>query len=454
MILAANGALPPDGGKILIRSGTVRLSSRERYDLPFIEVTSGGRLTSDYWGCGGTVAKLVKWGANTLDFGTGLTVTGETHVGKSVLRISQASTGTAGLVAVHTNFASQAEWEAFCGRSGEPYTEDLVNACKNLLAIGLADGSAKTELSPVAAYRTWTEAEKYLMGAYSGYIWNNDPTNKICSFAGSIADTAALWINDALVFKRSASSKDSVGKTHFVSVGECQLRPGPNSFRFFLGHRNSGSYGTRNDFNSGSNIQWAKEHGIMCREGAYGSPAATNYLDFAKLEDGGDGMLFTTTKDASEARIQLDEELYRPHFDNLRFDRDAAVRCTIDLGGIDMFRQNGFSGCPRIENGTMCITGTWSFDEKDIARHPVEVAAGAGVVFDDAKLSVSVAGYPRGDPGTVILRAEAGASVTGLPSVEAANPGIAVWEVKREERDGDLCLVLYGRLRGTVISFR
>jgi hypothetical protein len=41
-----------------------------------------------------------------------------------------------------------------------------------------------------------------------------------------------------------------------------------------------------------------------------------------------------------------------------------------------------------------------------------------------------------------------------MPILEAANPGIAVWEIKREIREGDICLVLYGRLRGTVISFR
>ena len=312
-------------------------------------------------------------------------------------------------------------------------------------------------LSPEAAYRTWTSAETNLMAAYSGYIWNNDPTNKICTFASSIADTSILWVNNERLFKRTASSKDADGNTHFLSLGECVLHPGPNSFQLLLGHRKSGTKGTRDDLRPLSGINWAKENGIMYREGSYGAPTAptvTNYLDFARLVDSEDGMLFTTTKDPSTARVNLNDGLYRAHFDSLRFDRNAEKRCAIDLGGIDMFRQNGFVGCPLITNGTMCVTGVWSFAANDIARHPVEVACDAGIVFDDAKLSVSVAGYPRGEGGTVILRAEPGATVTGMPILEAANPGIAVWEIKREIREGDICLVLYGRLRGTVISFR
>ena len=454
LVLAANGALPANGGKLTIRSGTVRLSSAERYDLPEVEVTSGGRIEGDHWGYGGTVVKLTKWGANILDFAAGLTVTGETHIGKSLMRVSESPTGTPGLIGVHKCFDTQGDWEAFCECSGEPSAAHLKNAFSKLISIGYEDQIQQTMFSPEAAYRSWTTDEQYLLAAYAGYIWNNDLTNKICTFASSIADTSILWVNNERLFKRTASSKDAGGNTHFLSLGECVLLPGPNSFKLLMGHRKSGSKGTRDDLRDDVGVYWAKDNGVMYREGAYGAPAVTNYLDFARLVDSGDGMLFTTTKDPSTARVDLNESLYRAHFDSLRFDRNAEKRCAIDLGGIDMFRQNGFVGCPRITNGTMCVTGVWSFAANDIARHPVEVACDAGIVFDDTKLSVSVAGYPRGEGGTVILRAEPGATVTGMPVLEAANPGIAVWEIKREIREGDICLVLYGRLRGTVISFR
>lgn len=454
LVLSANGAVPVDGGRLTIRSGTLRLSAAEWYDLPEIEVTSGGRIAGDHWGYGGTVAKLTKWGANSLDFAAGLTVTGETYIAKAMMRVSDVPTGIPGLIGVHTNFASQADWEAFCGGSGEPSAVHLENTFSKLLSIGSEDEISQTMLSPEAAYRTWTSDETHLMAAYSGYIWNNDPTNKICTFASSIADTSILWVNNERLFKRTASSPTIDGKTHFLSLGECVLHPGPNSFQLLLGHRKSGSKGTRDDLRPDVGVNWAKDNGVMYREGAYGAPTVTNYLDFARLVDSGDGMLFTTTRDPSTARVDLNESLYRAHFDSLRFDRNAEKRCAIDLGGIDMFMQNGFVGCPRITNGTMCVTGVWSFAANDIAQHPVEVGCDAGIVFDDAKLSVSVAGYPRGEGGTVILRAESGATVTGMPILEAANPGIAVWEIKREIREGDICLVLYGRLRGTVISFR
>ena len=458
LVLAANGALPPDGGKLEIKSGTVRLSSAAWYDLPFVEVTSGGKLTSDHWGYGGTIAKMTKWGVNIFDFHSPLSVTGEVHVSKATMRISSSPIGTVGLMAVHTNFANQVEWENFIGgvpSGSTPSDKQLVGAFANLFRIAEADDTVEIVDSPVAAYRAWSDDEKYLMGAYSGYIWNNSSEECAVTFASSIADTAMLWINGVKVLKGVASKRDNDNKTHFVYTGECVLKPGANLFQFLLGHRKSVSWGPRSDMREESLVYWEEARGLMYRNGSYGTPAVLDSRDFVQLIDPGDGMLFTTSKNPSAYRTGLSPDRYRPNIDQIRFDRKPAnERAIIDFGGIGEFPINSLTGCPRITNGTMCVTGTWSFVANDIEMHPVEVAAGGGIVFDNAVLDISVAAYPRGDAGTVILRADAGAAVTGIPAVAAADPGIAVWEVKRENRDGDLCLVLYGRLRGTVISFR
>ena len=143
---------------------------------------------------------------------------------------------------------------------------------------------------------------------------------------------------------------------------------------------------------------------------------------------------------------------YVPRFDSLRFGRNAEVRCTLDLGGLAGFPQNGLAGCPLVTNGTMTVSGTWSVAKADLDVHPLEVAAGAGVTFDNATITASVAGLPRS--GTVVLHAEPGATVTGLPSVAVTGGGKATWELRREESAEGINLVLWGRPRGMVMTFK
>ncbi|MBO5940123.1 MAG: hypothetical protein J6R18_02880 [Kiritimatiellae bacterium] len=457
LILAANGALPADGAKLTVRSGEVRLSGREAYNLPEIEVTSAGRLTRDFWGYGGTISKLSKWGAHVFEYLCDLTVVGDTLIGKSTISLCETPKSVPGLKAAVTNFLTKAEWEEFIGgvaSGSNPDASKLSAGFKKLLEIAEAQGFVKNVCCTEEAYRKWTEKEKYLMGAYSGYIWNNGTEDKICTFASSIADTAVLWINDSRVLMGVASKKDNTGQTHFVNIGECTLKPGPNSFRFFLGHRNSGTYGTRDDMQDGRNVHWASGNGLMYKEGVYDTSGVLKYSDFNKLIDAGDGLLFTETRDPSPDRISGDIERYRPEFANIKFYYNQDVRCTIDLGGMELFEQSCMTGCPRIVNGTMCINGEWSFTAANVAAHPLEVAPDAGIVFDNAVLSLPVESYSREPEGTVIIRCEDGGTIVGLPSVEAINPGNAVWEVKKEIREGLTCVVLYGRMRGTVVSFR
>ena len=83
----------------------------------------------------------------------------------------------------------------------------------------------------------------------------------------------------------------------------------------------------------------------------------------------------------------------------------------------------------------------------------MELAADAGISFENAVLKCSVASMPRS--GTVILRAAAGATVQGLPTVSVTDGGCAVWEIRKDaKQDGSVDFVLFGRMRGTVVSIR
>ena len=152
------------------------------------------------------------------------------------------------------------------------------------------------------------------------------------------------------------------------------------------------------------------------------------------------------------SRIAANPANFRPRFDSLAFGHNTDARCTLDLGGLVDFPQNGLSGCPCITNGSIVLSGTWTFTASDIAAHPLEVAAGAGVTFDNVTLAVSATGLPLG--GTVILHAAPGATVTGAPAVSVANGRSTIWEIRREESAEGVDLILYGRKRGFVMEVR
>ena len=410
--------------------GATRLSAREAYNFPEVTVENGGSLVNDIFGYGGNVAALTKTGDNVFTFVSSLAVTGETYVAQGTLRLGGAAPGTAGLRAAVTNFASQAAWEAF----RDAASSDWAAVAANLLAVAEAQGFARTALSPDEAYRQWnTSTEAYKMGVYSGFVWNQDATNKVCTFAASIADTEVLWINGKRIFVAIASQKDRNNETHFVSVGEAVLRPGPNEFRFLLGHKSSGTKtGTRNDLRPQGGINWAHSNGFMYREGSYvaqsygGYDSVTNYLDFSKLEDSGDGSLLTLTKQPPAALAPVNAT-YVPRFDALRF----ASGTTLDLGGLADFPQNGLSGCPCVTNGSMVLSGAWSVAKADIDERPMEIAAGARVTFAGATLEVPSTALPK--TGAVVLHAAPGAAVEGLPLLSVTGAKSGKWEIVREE---------------------
>ena len=308
---------------------------------------------------------------------------------------------------------------------------------------------ATTALCPEAAYTAWSSQETYKLGAYRGYIWNNDATNKTVTFATSIADTALVWINGKNVIRNIGSKKDVGGNTYFATLGETTLNPGPNEFMFLLGHYSSGSKGPRADVRPAVYLNWAANCGVMYCEGS------CNTIDssyFARIEDSGDGSFLTLTKQPPPALMPIGAS-YVPRFDALRFGSDDAdARGTLDLGGLVDFPQNGLAGCPCLTNGTLLLSGTWTFTSADVAAHPLEVAAGAGVTFDNATLAVSATGLPLG--GTVILRAAPNVTVTGAPAVSVANSRNTIWEIRREESAEGINLILYGRKRGFVVKVR
>ena len=431
--------------------GTTLLSARETYNFPNVEVQNGGSLENNVFGYGGNIASLTKTGDNVFTFDSSLAVTGETYIAQGTLKLGGSAPGTAGLTAAVTNFNknSNAEWLSFVGAANVSAVPNLSNAAfmsvaTNLLAIGEEMRFASTELSPTAAYNSWSSAEVYKLGAYRGYFWNNDATNKVVTFATSIADTALVWINGKIVVRNIGSKKDAGGATYFATLGEATLKPGPNEFIFLLGHFNSGSKGPRSDVRPAAGLNWAENCGIMYREGSY---AITNSADFVQLVDSGDGSLLTLTKQPPAALAPAGAT-YMPRFDALRF----AAGCTLDLGGLVNFPQNGLAGCPCVTNGSMVLSGAWRVAKADLDVHPLEVAVGAGVTFDNATLEISAAGLERS--GVTVLHAAAGATVAGMPTPVVSGDGRGRWVLRRVESGGETSLVLHRIPPGAILTIR
>ena len=441
------------GGTIALTKGHFKMSgdnvvsALDACNFPNVEVEDGGSLSSKVFGYGGNVAALTKTGDNTFTFANSLAVTGETYVAAGTLKIGGATPGTAGLTAAVTNFVTKDEWVAFVGAASASAvaslsTVTLKDVATNLLAVGASQGFATTASRPEAAYNSWSSKEEFKLGVYRGYLWNNDATNKTVTFATSIADTALVWINGRNVIRNVGSKKDADGSTYFATLGETILNPGPNEFMFLLGHYNTGSKGPRADVRwDAARVNWAANCGLMFCEG---SCSVTNSDLYARIEDPGDGSLLTLTKQPPAARMPVGAS-YVPRFDSLRFGRNADVRCTLDLGGLADFPQNGLTGCPLVTNGTMAISGTWSVAKADLDVHPLEVAAGAGVTFDNATLAFSASGYARSalKAGVTVLHAEPGATVSGMPTLSVSGNGGGKWELRRVESGGAVDLVLF-----------
>ena len=448
-------------------AGTMFISAREACNLPHVETEGGSAIVSDVFGYGGNVAALTKTGDGTFTFNSCLAVTGETYVAQGTLKLGGSTPGTAGLTAAVTNFntSSESEWLGFVGAQNKDAVAsmNLYPAATNLLAVGEAQGFSETALKPNDAFRAWTNAEKYKLGAYRGYIWNNAATNKVYTFAASFADTEVLWVNGVQIFRSVNSQRYSANETYFVSMGEATLKPGPNEFVFLLGHYRTSSFGPKPGNYPQYGLKWANNSGLMYYEGHYVAHDytdesdnvyhnVTNSSDFARFEDLGDGSFLTLTKQPPAALAPAGAT-YVPRFDALRFGNDdAEARGTLDLGGLADFPQNGLAGCPCLTNGTLRLSGAWTFTSADIAAHPLEVAAGAGLTFDNATLAFSAPGFPLGS--SVILHAEPGATVTGVPTVAVVNGRSTIWEIRREESAEGINLILYGRKRGFIMEIR
>jgi len=172
----------------------------------------------------------------------------------------------------------------------------------------------------------WPDNSTYI---YSGYLWNDSPTNETWSFFRCFDDSTRLMINGSNVLLNASMSGITV-------ISNAVMKPGPNLFELRLGE-GSGSVGNNNSSFTNMGVGYDR----LGR-----GQAVFSY--FKTLTDPGDGSLLTLTNvfDLANANVLPTNSAIV-----------LANGATLDLGGTGQ-RVGGLSGEGTVSNGTLAITGT------------------------------------------------------------------------------------------------
>ncbi len=255
---------------------------------------------------------------------------------------------------------------------------------------------------------------------YKGYLWNRTDEPATWQLAMHHTYRGRIWLNGSWLLRADGSTETQVGTNVYTVV----LQPGPNPVFFYT-----------------MSARWLHGQQVSPRFDGLGfsydpNPVEgqTNVANFVKLDDGGSGRLFTI--DAEDSLEAIADML--PMFDNLAFAPDTVF----DLNG-NTFLQGNLSGFPRVENGDLTITNTWSLSTADVLAGKKLVATGT-LAFADGTMITSADESVSNTQGVQeILIAEA-ARVVGKPTVDADAPALRNWKVRTTNTTVTLAYVAPG----------
>jgi hypothetical protein len=200
----------------------------------------------------------------------------------------------------------------------------------------------------------WQDDEnlKYSNITYSGYLWNlgEDKTITIACYLG---EATSLWIDGELIVEQKWGSKDAVKKTITLTHG---------AHRFLtVNYARTGDggihYGNPTNFNwYGQGLRWDPQ-----------GRDATNHEYYVKMEDPGDGSLFTWALPEENVAHPLDPSTTvcgLPEFKTLRFAGSSGV---LDVAEYSLAVEN-LEGFPVVQNGgdAFTVTKKWTLDMNDV----------------------------------------------------------------------------------------
>ncbi len=432
--LAANGALPASGGALVLTNSAVTLEdTTASYSLPAAEFSG----TSSVKGGRGAWTRLVKTGTGKLDY--------DSVIGAQTLDIVE---GTIDLTAIATNRT------AFSGLvEGRKHLTNGSSSSERYLVYRMVAGNPWQGTTATNAVTSgtrllydWTKDPDTgwttnLLLSYTGYIWNNSPTNELWSFAGGGAENSdwRLCIDGQTavgkcIWSGSASARycDGVVAGNFaydLHTNAVVLAPGPHLFEYR--HAISltattyglhycwgiGGYGNYKDSLTGDRYEnWRAACGLMYNNTG---KCTRDIRDYKELIDPGDGSLLTWDIPPASGTLPHpvtgDPVNPRPTFNALRMSADTAM--LVPDGSRWTF--STVEGWPTVTGGSVAVTDSLKIDGDNVGRAAFAISGtlsfGPGACFvapDENEKPVD-----RGRGGTYIVGTAAGGIVNAPVSV-------------------------------------
>lgn len=354
-----------DGDELEIRSGTVRMRT----------ASSRGRYAG--------LAEGIRYFTNTgrIDV-AGVSCDGALRAARRAFEVDMINTNTLslGMMAMYA----------------VPYAD--ANGMEYWVYDVLKEGSTLTgKYGDAASYIT-----------YSGWIWNNSPTNETWTFVGTAGTYCGLKINGESVFEMLGWDGMNLG------VGVATLTPGANRILCKVYSSTGGSAPHRPiDYTSSNVASWADRMGIgFCRHHSADKPDVS---DFSKLVDPGDGSLLTYRRpEDDECPVPGSDVILEAGCGGI-FDRIvSADGATLDLDG-GTYEVKNYIGFGKIVNcQSFEIKSAWTVDVGDVMSGG-QLSAPKLVFGDNAVIRVVNNGNSKSKVGRYVIFS--GGDVVGVPKL-------------------------------------
>ena len=265
---------------------------------------------------------------------------------------------------------------------------------------------------------------RYSNITYSGYLWNRENVDKTVTFACHVGSSAYMWLDGELILSKShvATISGVAAKKTVV------LTPGHHRIL-------TTNYAKTHD----GGITWSATNFNWNAMGLRWDPQgrdATNHEYYVKMEDPGDGSLFTWALPEENVAHPLDPSTTvcgLPEFKTLRF---AGSSGALDVAEYSLAVEN-LEGFPVVQNGgdAFTVTKKWTLDMNDViggrkaTALPLMFGEDAELELTNAKAAIRVMNLQQGAKWMI---AESTKEILGNLSVKDSSL-VRNWKVSIED---------------------
>ena len=280
------------------------------------------------------------------------------------------------------------------------------------------------------AYRCGTKDgwKARMLTTYSGYIWNRSGEVQRWTFAACVFEGALVYLDGKKILESYAYNSGDWKGARKVTV---EVPRGAHEFAvkmYTTSNVNDDTWGGAYAAPKNEGWEWKGRFGIVFdRQGRDSS----NYADYEKIADPGDGSLLTLTKGDTYVAGTL------PEFKTMRF----APGTGIDLRG-GVYEVPHLAGWPTVSSGSLTVTQDWTLpgDMLLAENAKLTLADGCLTFTEGAKVKIDFSeGRQILGSGSEFVIATATDGIDGMPEVESSFPGFKL----KKSQDGKSLLIKY-----------